>query len=121
MLKYLLNIDDLPEKEQVLETCLGMKFEDYIKLEAFRTILKMYSSADLNRKQFLRKHFAELWEKYNPDSIETQNLFKQKPPIKEILNQEIGYRLKWRLNRAFNGYGKLGARRCKCQEKPHLS
>jgi hypothetical protein len=76
MLKYLLDIDDQVDSETLLEICLGMNFKEYIKMEAFRTILKMYSSADSDRKQFLRKHFAELWDKYNPDTSETQNLFK---------------------------------------------
>jgi hypothetical protein len=46
---------------------------------------------------------------------------KQKPPIKEILALGIGHKIKWRFNRAYNGYGKLGARRCKCKDKPHLT
>jgi hypothetical protein len=123
-LKLLLGIRDPVSKEQLFKHCLGQPFKEFFLKEQQTTIAKMANYAlgartskrlD-NIKEFCRTREFDMPELAN-GSYQIQ---KQELPIKEMMEKEVSYHLKWKLNAAFcMRKGELGRLRCPCgYEKP---
>jgi hypothetical protein len=99
--KSLLGIKQMVKKETILELCLGKNWEDFLLAERQNTVASLLNAARAKEDKAREEEITRLLEGTNTElPEENREGFErvwQPLPIKEILEANLGPRIKWRL------------------------
>jgi glutamyl-tRNA reductase len=98
------------KRETIIELCLGKDWEEFLLIERQNTVAALLNAARSKGDTSRETEIKRMLEGSNtavPEML-AEGYMKQtqQMPIKEILQAELGPRIKWRLKIAYNAFGK---------------
>jgi hypothetical protein len=112
-----MGIKQMVKKEIILDLSLGKDWEDFLHIERQNTVASLLNAAIMRGDHQREEEIKQLLEGSNtqvPELVRERYLHqKQDMPIKEIMQADLGKKIKWRLKVAYNTKGKPN-NKCPC-------